>query len=209
MRREALLVAVVLLAPNVGCQFQKASDNQLRPPDEEPQPDAGGLDLPPPDINTPPMIDAPLFEAETTANCIEANPQTKVIPPDVLIVLDRSGSMLQNIDGVMCTAGAGGAAGGTGGRGGRQPMGGGLGDCGPDSKWTQMTTALKEILPVTEGTVQWGIKYFAEGESNSCDVGSGAAVAPKLMNASAIASSIDGTKPASATPTTAAINKAV
>jgi len=210
MRREALLVAVVLLAPSVGCQFQKAADDKLRPPDEPPQPDAGGLDLPPPDIQTPPMIDAPLFEAETMANCIEANPQTKVIPPDVLIVLDRSGSMLQDKDGNTCTPGAGGSAGGTGGRGGRPPAGGnGLGDCGPDSKWTQVTNALKEILPMTEGTVQWGIKYFADGDSNSsCSVTNGAAVEPKLMNASAIATSIDGTKPATATPTTAAMKSA-
>jgi hypothetical protein len=209
MRREALLVAVVLLAPNVGCQFQKAADKDLHPIDEPPdQPDGGGLDLPPPDVNVPPPVDGPLFEAETTANCIEANPQTKVIPPDALIVLDRSGSMLQDKDGKTCTGAGGAAGGGTGGRGGRPTMGGGLGDCGPDSKWTQMTTALKEILPITEGTVQWGLKYFAEGDSNSCTVTNGAAVAPKLTNASAIAMSIDGTRPASATPTTAAMKSA-
>jgi len=205
MRREALVVAVVLLAPAVGCQFQKATDKEIRPPDNtgEPPPDAGGLDLPPPDINTPPMVDAGLFEAETTTNCIEANPQTKVIPPDVLIVLDRSGSMLQDTTGASCN---GGRSGGTGGRGGGATTG--VGDCGPSSKWTLMTTALKEILPVTEGTVQWGIKYFAEGDSNSCTVNDGAAVKPTLMNATAIATSIDGTKPASATPTTAAMKSA-
>jgi len=210
MRREVIVVAVVLLAPALGCQFQKTSEEKLHPAGETGgEPDAGGLDLPPPDINiTPPMADAGLFEAETTTNCIEANPQTKVIPPTVLLLLDRSGSMLQDITGMMCTGGAGGSAGGTGGRGGRPPAGGGLGDCGASSKWTQMTTALKEILPVTEGTVQWGIKYFAEGDSNSCTVNDGAAVKPSLMNATAIAMSIDGTRPASATPTTAAMKSA-
>jgi len=208
MRREVFVVAVVLLAPEIGCQFQKATDQQIHPPDQTGggEPDAGGgLDLPPPDVITPPMVDAGLFEAETTTNCIEANPQTKVIPPDVLILLDRSGSMLQDITGASCT---GGRSGGTGGRGGGGNPTGGVGDCGPNSKWTQMTTALKEILPVNEGTVQWGIKYFAEGGSNSCTVNDGAAVKPSLMNATAIATSIDGTTPASATPTTAAMKSA-
>lgn len=205
MRREALLGTLVLLAPAFSCKFEPNSTT-IHPPDaEEPEPDAstGGPDLHPIDVITVPQPDVHVFEAETTTNCIEANPQTKVIPPDVLIVLDRSGSMLQDINGMMC------AGGGAGGRGGGIPIGG-LGDCGANSKWTQMTTALKDILPTNEGTVQWGIKYFGNGDGNgSCTVNAGAAVAPKLMNAAAIATSIDGTKPATATPTTAAMKSAM
>jgi hypothetical protein len=208
--RSALMMAVAL----VGCRFNKATEGQINPPPPDTGEDAGGggPDLRAPDIITMLPPDASLFEAEASVNCIEANPQTKSLPPDVLILLDRSGSMAQKIDGTTCNGtGAGGRGGGAGGRGGGM-MGGGIGDCGPDSKWTQMTTALKDFLPIVETTVNWGIMYFGNGSTNSgtdsCTVYSTAQVPPGTMNAGAISTSINATKPATATPTTAAVTAA-
>lgn len=215
-RKEFVRSAIVLAVAMGGCRFNKATEGQLNPPPDpgDGMDAGGGQDLRPVDINIMPMSDAPLFEAEASVNCIEAHPQTKSLPPDVLILLDRSGSMAHDIDDNECNnTGAGGRAGGTGGRGGRQPMGCGLCDCGPKSKWTQMTKALKDFLPVVETTVNWGIMYFGSGQTNSsngdgCDVYSTAQVAPGTMNAGAISTSIDATMPATSTPTAAAVTAA-
>lgn len=205
-RNEFLRSAFILAVALGGCRFNKATDGQLHPtPDPGDDLDAGGggPDLRPIDVISMPKADAPLFEAEASVNCIEAHPQTKSLPPDVLILLDRSGSMAQMIDGSSCYAT------GAGGRGGGRMT---TVDCGPTSKWTQMTTALKDFLPIVETTVNWGIMYFGSGNGNSstdsCTVYSTAQVAPGTMNAGAISTSIDATKPATATPTTTAVNAA-
>jgi hypothetical protein len=214
-RNEFLRSAFILAVALSGCRFNKATDGELHPPPDpgDGMDAGGGQDLRPIDVITVLPPDAALFEAEASVNCIEAHPQTKSLPPDVLILLDRSGSMAMDINGNSCTTtGAGGRAGGAGGRGGGGMMTG-TGDCGPTSKWTLMTSALKDFLPMVETTVNWGIMYFGSGNTNSstgdgCDVYSTAQVAPGSMNAGAISTSIDGTKAATSTPTTAAVNAA-
>lgn len=100
--------------------------------------------------------------------------------PDVLILLDRSGSMGAMIDGTTCTSG----------------------NCGASSKWSLVKTALAETLPTYESTVKWGLKLFAS--SNSCGVATGAEIAPGFSTAASIAARLDAVLPGSSTPTTAA-----
>jgi hypothetical protein len=114
------------------------------------------------------------------ANC--GNQPFKVIapPPDLLILLDRSGSMAENAMGQSCRP-----------------------DCGVNSKWYQVTTAINMVVGATEGTIHWGLKFF--GTDNACAVAAGAAVPPGLNNAKAIADAIalPANQPASRTPTAA------
>ena len=199
-RNRAFLMGLLATATMVGgCAFKKATPGAITGSGgTEGETDGGDMDVTGGagmDINLPPPPpeDATQFEAEASQNCIEANPETMNLPPDVLILLDRSGSMAQNVDGSSCTTGAGG-------RGGR-PM---TVDCGPTSKWTLMTTALVNFVQTVNTPVNWGLMFFGTGNSNSCTVPTTANVAPAPATASMIASAIAGTSPATATPTTAA-----
>jgi hypothetical protein len=108
------------------------------------------------------------------------------LPPDLLIVLDRSGSMDEDSTGMTCKGG-----------------------CGVTSKWTQMTTAINQVVGSTEGKVRWGLKLFASsGGSGACTVDGSAEVPVGPMNAAAIAAAISNTKPGSSTPTRAAETQA-
>lgn len=114
------------------------------------------------------------------ANC-QNQPFTVVSPPpDLLIVLDRSGSMNENSAGMMCRGG-----------------------CGAASKWAQVTTAINQVVAMTETKINWGLKFF--GTDNACGVAPGAAVAPGPNNAAAIAEAIAAraNQPGSNTPTRA------
>ena len=171
-----------------GCAFKKASPGAITGSGGTQGDDDGGMDLASgmgTDIIAPPMIDAPQFEAEASQNCIEANPTTMNLPPDVLIVLDRSGSMTEDLDGNTCP---------------------GNGGCGTTSKWSVATTTLGTYLPTVETTVNWGLKLFASGNSGgTCTVSSGAEVMPAPMNASTITQRLSMVQPGSSTPTTMAL----
>src|SRR5262245_1943083 len=52
------------------------------------------------------------------------------LPPDLLIVLDKSGSMSDNV-----------------------PSGAG-------TKWDEMTAALKQVVSTLQGQIKWGLEYF-------------------------------------------------
>ena len=108
------------------------------------------------------------------------------LPPDLLIVLDRSGSMDEDSTGMSCTGG-----------------------CGAASKWTQMTTAINQVVASTQSKVRWGLKLFAtSGSSGSCTVNGSAEVPIGPMNAAAVAAAIASAKPGSSTPTRAAETQA-
>jgi hypothetical protein len=101
----------------------------------------------------------------------------------VLILLDRSGSMNEMIDGTTCTSG----------------------DCGAASKWSLVKTALEGALPLYEETLQWSLKVFASATaSSSCSVTAGVEIAPGFSNAAAIAARLEALVAGSSTPTTAA-----
>jgi hypothetical protein len=118
------------------------------------------------------------------SNCGEMSSEAKMVPPDILIVQDKSGSMNQSPTGASCT---------------NMPAG-----C---SKWSQTTTALNTVVAATETTVNWGLKFFATG--NACTVSAGAEVPVGPSNATAIATAITGAMPGSSTPTRTAMQAAV
>jgi hypothetical protein len=127
------------------------------------------------------------------ANCQNQPFSVLAPPPDLLIVLDRSGSMAQDVTGSNCQ--------GMGGRGG----GGRGSNCGATSKWSQVTTAINSVVAMTETKINWGIKFF--GNDMTCGVTAGATVPPAPMNAQAIADAIaaPANQPGSSTPTAAGV----
>jgi hypothetical protein len=177
LTRISMMVVAALAALLPGaCSFEAASDEAIH---------GDGGSYTSTDVKPPPVDTGSQFESDAKQLCATTNPQTTNLPPDILIVLDRSGSMRDKIDGTSC---------------GNQ-------GCGADSKWTQMTDALNLFTPTVEGNVNWGLKLFGSS-SSGCDVSSSAEVAPKTLNAAAIKTSIGKTTPGSSTPTTAAVTNA-
>ena len=71
----------------------------------------------------------------------EARSVNKLLP-DVLILLDASGSMNNTTDDLACSGG-----------------------CGAASKWAQLTPALDALVAANESTVNWGLKMFADSDA--------------------------------------------
>lgn len=72
------------------------------------------------------------------ANCAAVNQGAVRLPPDILIVQDKSGSMKDSADGT-CTS-----------------------NCGTKSKWSQVTAALNQVVGMTDTSVNWGLKFFSD-----------------------------------------------
>jgi hypothetical protein len=100
--------------------------------------------------------------------------------PDILIVQDRSGSMNDDPNDNPCNGG-----------------------CGLNSKWAVTTTAITNVVGATDGSVNWGIKFFPN--NNACDASAAPAVGIAPSNAAAVVDSIDRTQPGGTTPTRDAI----
>jgi hypothetical protein len=131
-----------------------------------------------------------------TNTCGQQIHEATKLPPDILIVLDRSGSMDNDVNDKGCN--------------GKQS-----GNCGTSSKWGLMTPALKQVVAATETTVNWGLKFFADPGNTSCSVNNGASVPIGAMSSAAISSAIAGQTNASGgisngsrTPTRLAMNGA-
>jgi hypothetical protein len=120
------------------------------------------------------------------AGCASVSRSVHQLPADVLIVLDKSGSMRDDAQGNHCMGPAG---------------------CGAASKWALVTAALDQVVAMTDSTVNWGLKLFATG--NGCGVSSTAEVPVGPMNAPAITSAIAGASLGSRTPTRLAENAGV
>jgi hypothetical protein len=118
------------------------------------------------------------------SNCGVTNHMGNRLPPDLLLVFDRSGSMQQD------------------------PSNGN--NCNPQatcpSKWNQATTAVNMAVAASEGSIRWGLKLFQTGDQ-TCQVTPGAQVPIAINNAARIATALDGADPNGSTPTTAAINR--
>src|SRR5262249_39679889 len=69
-------------------------------------------------------------------NCGTFMQPAQMVPPDILIVQDKSGSMNDQADGTTCNGG-----------------------CGANSKWSQTTSALNMVIGMTDTTVNWGLKF--------------------------------------------------
>ena len=83
------------------------------------------------------------------------------------MVLDASGSMNEDLANQSCTGG-----------------------CGANSKWSQMTAALTQVVAQTDTTVNWGLKMFAD--SGTCGVSNNVSVPIGASNATLIANAITG-----------------
>jgi len=79
-------------------------------------------------------------------NCAAVDQPLNKLPPDILIVLDASGSMNEDSNNMSCSGG-----------------------CGANSKWALLTPALNMVVMETQAEVNWGLKLFADTDS-TCGV---------------------------------------
>ena len=91
-------------------------------------------------------------------NCAAVDQPLNKLPPDILIVLDASGSMNEDVNNDDC--------GGT---------------CGAMSKWALLTPALNQVVMQTQGEVNWGLKLFADTDS-TCGVSPNTVAVPIAAN---------------------------
>ena len=134
-----------------------------------------------PTIDASPRADASSMST-LDSNCAAVNQGAAPLPPDILIVQDRSGSMEWNAD-ASC-----------------------MRNCGVDSRWNQVTAALSQVVTTTDTMVNWGLKFF--GSSNSCTVTAPPEVPIGPMNGAAIVAAIGRTNTGSPTPTRNGVNAA-
>jgi hypothetical protein len=99
------------------------------------------------------------------ASCATFTRPASRLPPDILVVLDASGSMNDDPDNASCAGG-----------------------CGAASKWSLMTAALNQVVSRTDASVNWGLKLFAD--AGTCGVNNLSAVPIAAGNAAAIANAI-------------------
>jgi hypothetical protein len=107
------------------------------------------------------------------------------VPPDLLMILDKSGSMANQPDDTSCP---------------RRTA-----NC--ETKWGDMTMGLNMVVGQTDTTIRWGLKYFSN--DRSCGVNPGAAVPIAANNGMAVTTSIMGTTPGGSTPTRLAVMQGV
>ena len=124
------------------------------------------------------------------ANCGNKTKPANKLLPDILIVLDKSGSMNEDMANMMCANN----------------------NCGPTSKWALMTPAINQVVTDTQMDVNWGLKFFADANGGQCAVNNTAAVAIGADRAPMIMSQITmqtdamgGVRNGSRTPTRAAV----
>lgn len=116
--------------------------------------------------------------------CAQQQVPIKALPPDILIIQDRSLSMNDDSNDNQCTGG-----------------------CGSNSKWAQVTTAIGNVATATQSSVNWGLFYFGNGKS-MCGVNTQPDVQVAAGNAPQIVTSLAANTPNGATPTAATVNNA-
>jgi len=126
----------------------------------------------------------------TSTTCGQAAVTINPLPPDILIVEDRSGSMDDDQTDTACANGG----------------------CGAMSKWALVTAAINQVVTATDTQVNWGLKFFADADAQ-CGVNAGAAVGVAPKTSGAIAAAITastkangGVNMGSYTPTRKAVN---
>jgi hypothetical protein len=132
-------------------------------------PDGGPSDVAP--------TDGPVGTSTPDANCGAKSKTATKLPPDVLIVLDRSNSMNNDVNDKMCTPDGG--------------IGAGTAGCGKTSKWAAVVPALTQVISETENDVNWGLKFFPNA-NNECTITSTVAVEIAPKNAAAVTAAIAG-----------------
>jgi hypothetical protein len=134
----------------------------------------------------------------TATGCSVTQVTATPAPTDMLLLLDRSGSMNYSIaEDCYCDPGL--ATGGT------------VAACADLSvcttRWSGLSFAVKTTLENTPD-IQWGLKLFSTPGGTSCAVNSGVEVQVAAGSAGAITSQVDGVAPANNTPTAAAVTAA-
>jgi hypothetical protein len=114
------------------------------------------------------------------ANCGATQVGLQNVPPDLLIVQDKSGSMGNDVMDMSCRNMAGCV-----------------------TKWSQVVPAIDMVVGMTDTTIRWGLKYFAN--NGTCGVNPGAAVPIGPNNGAAIMASLGMTNPGGSTPTRLAV----
>lgn len=117
----------------------------------------------------------------TGGNCGQASVPIEAVPPDVLIIEDKSGSMNNDDSDSSC------------GRGG----------CGANSKWSQMVSAVSGVVTSTDTQINWGLKFFSD--NGACDASGAPAVAVANATGTAIANTLQMTTAGGNTPTRDAV----
>lgn len=133
------------------------------------------------------------------ANCGMQTADTTKMPTDVLLVLDKSGSMSESIAAdCCCTSSCRTATGGM--------MCTDTTNC--TQRWPALTSALDATFADATG-INWGLKlYSSPSQSDSCGVNQGVEVAIAGNSAGAIQTTIAGVSPGGNTPTASAITAA-
>jgi hypothetical protein len=130
----------------------------------------------------------------TDNNCGVKKIDLQKQPADLLLVLDRSRSMIQDVNG----------------RGGGNNNTADGGVAGP-SKWSEVVAAIDPVIKATQAEVAWGLKLYPLTET--CGVPDGATTPVATGNYEAIMTAIKGADPAvgngGSTPTRLAVDKAV
>lgn len=136
----------------------------------------GGIVLP--DASVPDVTTSTVGTAD--ANCGLQNFQLERRPAEMLLLLDRSGSMRESF--VLF---------------------------GP-SKWIETVPAVRETVMKTAATVQWGLKLFPGPDFLECNVPDGVEVPPAIDNFTRMDTAITMTTPTgTGTPTRYVVQKAV
>jgi hypothetical protein len=131
------------------------------------------------------MVDAAPATPTVDANCGATRNTAMRVPPDLLLVFDRSGSMAEDPGtGSNCTPAA---------------------TC--PSKWNQATAAVDTAVAGSQTTIRWGLKFFSS-DGNGCMVGPGVQVGTGFNTEPAIAAALAGARPSGSTPTTLAMTLA-
>jgi hypothetical protein len=116
-----------------------------------------------------------------TTVCGQVNNPVMPEPPDVLIIQDKSGSMANDDNDQSCNGG-----------------------CGANSKWSELTVAMTNVITATQTSVNWGLKYFSD--TSACSASAAPVVTIGTPNAgTAIVNSIMMTTPGRNTPTRDAV----
>lgn len=178
-RSTKSLVIVVMAAASVGCQFHAANNGSAG---------AGGAGTGVGGGHPPGLGgfgggtngDGSQGTSSPDSNCASVNQGAVPLPPDILIIQDKSGSMNQLPDGSSCGN-----------------------NCGTMSKWSQVTAALNQVVGMTDTTVNWGLKFFSD--NNACGATAAPVVPVATGNATAIANAIRRTNPGGNTPTRDAV----
>jgi hypothetical protein len=107
------------------------------------------------------------------ANCGTKTQTAQMLPPDIMLVMDRSLSMTNDVDDKTCA----GAMGNNG-------------NCGPNSKWELMIPAINGAVTATDAIVNWGMYYLGDEPGPNCGVAAAPVVPIAMTGANAVTTAL-------------------